>query len=188
MQLSLWMEWMKTSEFNIDIQKAHSLFELFKRTFEEIYKNLKKRRYPQIRISSMLEEAIFEQVIEQYVDHSQRYNIDVTDVCPYKFLAWSGYMLANNVYSNDTLSRTFAKLSIYTAIIAMRRLLKEDGVKIENSFLKKVLRMVLSEIRGSKTGSFNDCQLGLGMNGFYMMFRTASICEKDSKIPPKPHN
>ena len=169
---------MNLTRINIDIQKATSLFNLFRDTFEENHEKLKKKKAHPTSILRQQEKVIFKHVLEQYIKHSQRYGIDVTDTCPYKILAWSGYIFADSIYSDDSQSRTSAKLSISAAIVAMHRLLKNEDLEIENSFLKKVLRMVLSEIRGSKTRKPNDCQLGLGMNGFYMVFRTASICEK----------
>lgn len=60
----------------------------------------------------------------------------------------------------------------------MLKILEIEGVRIEESFHKKALEMVFSEIKGSKLKRNYDCQFGLGMNGFYMMFRTASVCEK----------
>ncbi|MBX7491266.1 hypothetical protein [Helicobacter turcicus] len=80
--------------------------------------------------------------------------------------------------SNDAESQAFAIQSISSAIVAMLKILKAENVKIEESFHKKALEMVLSEIKGTKTKDTQDSQFGLGMNGFYMMFRTASVCEK----------
>ena len=34
---------------------------------------------------------------------------------------------------------------------------------------------------GPKIKESYDCQFCLGMNGFYMIFRTASVCEKISR-------
>lgn len=50
-------------------------------------------------------------------------------------------------------------------------------------FIKKALQMVVSELKGNhmKSEESNKKQhtkIGLGMNGLYMMFRTASICKK----------
>lgn len=168
---------------DLDMKKVATLFNLFKSTFEESYNKINKDKGLEISIPEDLEDAILEKVFDQYDKHSQRYNIDVTDVCPYKILAWSGYILAENVYSPyKAESQTLAIQSISSAIVAMLKILKIEGVRIEESFHKKALEMVLSEVKGSKIKESCDCQFGLGMNGFYMMFRTASVCEKIPNI------
>lgn len=122
----------------INIQRVVSLFNLFVKTFETSYNKINKDKGLKISIPQNIEDDIFRQVFRHYNEHSERYNIDVTDVCPYKVLAWSGYILADRVYSlSDAQSQTFAIQSISSAIVAMLKILEIEDVKIEESFHKK---------------------------------------------------
>ena len=163
----------------IDIDKVVALFNLFKSTFENSYNKINKDKGLRIEIPNQLEEYILRAVLIQYNLHAQRYKLEVLEVCPYKILAWSGYILAERVYnSSDEESQTFAIQSISSAIVSMLKLLEQENINIEESFHKKALEMVLCEIRCSSNADKQDTRFGLGMNGFYMMFRTASVCQR----------
>lgn len=163
----------------IDIDKVVILFNMFKNTFETSYNKINKDKGLQIKIPNQLEKDILKDVFMQYNIHAQRYKLEVLEVCPYKILAWSGYILAQRVYNpTDEESQTFAIQSISSAIVSMLKLLEQEGINIEESFHKKALEMVLCEIRCSSNADKQDTRFGLGMNGFYMMFRTASVCQR----------
>ena len=163
----------------MDIDMVVVLFNMFKNTFENSYNKINKDKGLRIEIPYQLEKDILRAVFIQYNLHAQRYKLKVLEVCPYKILAWSGYILAERVYnSSDEESQTFAIQSISSAIVSMLKLLREEGVCIEESFHKKALEMVLCEIRCSSNADKQDTRFGLGMNGFYMMFRTASVCQR----------
>ncbi len=164
-------------EHSFDYDRLSILFEMFKQTFEESYKKINSERGYTIKIQDKLETELLKKVIEHYADHALTYNIQIDDVCPYKILSWSGYILADMVYADDENGQVFAFQAISSCIVCMLILLEIDGVIIEEGFHKKALAMVISEIRGSrKNGDTNaHTKLGLGMNGLYMMFRTASI-------------
>ena len=163
----------------IDIDKVVALFNMFKNTFESSYNKINQAKGLQIKIPSQLECDILGDVLTQYNLHAQRYKLEVSEVCPYKILAWSGYILAVRVYnSSDEESQTFAIQSISSAIVSMLKLLEKEGISIEESFHKKALEMVLCEIRCGSNADKQDTRFGLGMNGFYMMFRTASVCQR----------
>lgn len=166
----------------LDLRKVVILFNMFKNTFEKSYIEINKDRNITITIPPNLENEILKKVFQQYCNHAQSYHVEVTDVCPYKILAWSGYILAERVYdASNELGQIFALQALSSSIIAMLKILSIEGVTIEESFHKKALEMVLAEIKGNKHKDDEKkryTQLGLGMNGFYMMFRTASVCQK----------
>ncbi|EPP8195768.1 hypothetical protein KJQ75_05905 [Campylobacter lari] len=164
---------------HFDAAKMHSLILFFQQTFAKSYE--KQVKDIKISLTKEFEEKIINEILEQYINYAIAYELVVEDVCPYKILAWYGYLLADALYIEQ---KELAILSISTSIVCMLKLLEIENVKLEDTFHKKALQMVLSELKGShmKSEESNKKQhtkIGLGMNGLYMMFRTASICKKD---------
>ncbi|MCI7710349.1 MAG: hypothetical protein MSL80_01610 [Helicobacter sp.] len=161
------------NEKSFDYEVLAQLTNIFNRTFEQSYHDLNT----EIKIPKELEESVFEQIIEHYCHHTKIYGVEVSGVCPYKFFAWNGYILAERIYTGShKQSQILAIQALSSAIICMLEFLKKEGVKVEESFHKKALRMAITEIKSIKAKS-DDVRYGLGMNGLYMMFRMASVCE-----------
>ena len=162
---------------DFDVKKIHSLMEFFKTTFNESYMQSCDRHCGDIIFASDLSRILADRVLEQYVNYAQRHNLAIEDVCPYKILSWYSYMLADHVY---TANKPLAVKVISTAIGCMQIILEKEGVKLDNAFTRGVLRMIILEIAISKRRLVKDVNntLGLGLNGFYMVFKTASICKK----------
>ncbi|ARE81461.1 hypothetical protein [Campylobacter helveticus] len=163
---------------HFDANKMHCLITFFQRTFAESYE--KQVENMKISLTKEFEEKIINDILEQYIDYAIAYELVVEDVCPYKILAWYGYLLADALYIEQ---KELAILAISTSIVCMLRLLRVEQIELEESFHKKALQMVLSELRGNhmkseETNKKQHTKIGLGMNGLYMMFRTASICKK----------
>ncbi|EOH9591152.1 TPA: hypothetical protein ACHDSV_001556 [Campylobacter jejuni] len=163
---------------HFDAKKMHTLILLFRKTFSESYE--KQAENIKISFTDEFEWVIINNVLDQYIDYAIAHELVVEDVCPYKILAWYGYFLANALYLEQ---KELSILSISTSIICMLRLLEVENIKLEEAFHKKALKMILFELKGSHMKS-EECnrkeytKIGLGMNGLYMMFRTASICKK----------
>ncbi len=169
---------------HFDATKMHSLILFFQKTFAKSYE---KQSKDQVSLTKEFEEKIINEILEQYIDYAIAYELVVEDVCPYKILAWYGYLLADALYIEQ---KELAILSISTSIICMLKLLEIESVKLEDVFHKKALQMVVSELKGNhmKSEESNKKQhtkIGLGMNGLYMMFRTASICKKINSQTPR---
>lgn len=162
---------------NFDIKKIYSLMEFFKVTFNESYMQSSDRHCGEIIFASDLSRMLADKVLEQYINYAQRHNLAIEDVCPYKIISWYSYMLADHIYLAN---KSLAVKVISTAIGCMQIILEKEGVKLENAFTRGVLRMIILEIAISKRRLVKDTSnsLGLGLNGFYMVFKTASICQK----------
>ncbi|EAI6721317.1 hypothetical protein F8998_06355 [Campylobacter coli] len=170
---------------HFDSKKMHSLILFFEETFSSSY--AKQYIDMQISLKNEFKEKVINEIVEQYINYAITYNLVVEDVCPYKILAWYGYLIADALYIEN---KELAILTVSTSIVCMLRLLKVENIELEETFHKKALQMVLSELKGShmKSEEYNKKQhtkIGLGMNGLYMMFRTASICKKSSSQTPR---
>ncbi|TKX29342.1 hypothetical protein CQA38_04465 [Campylobacter sp. MIT 12-5580] len=166
---------------HIDFSKMHTLIKYFQDTFITSYSKINEEKGIQIDFGKEFEDRVIQKVLDQYIDYAIAYELIVEDVCPYKILAWYGYIIADELYPEN---KQFAIEAIATSIECMLRLLEIEGINIEQPFHRKALKMVLSELRGihfkpmAETNSKQYTKIGLGMNGLYMMFRTASVCKK----------
>lgn len=164
---------------NFDIKKIYSLMEFFKTTFYESYVQNNDKHYTDIIFASELSKNLADKVIEHYINYTKKHNIAIEDTCPYKVLSWYGYLLTEHTYF---VNRTLAVKVISTAIACMQIILEKEEIVLDKNFIKGVLRMTLLEISATKKNSYtytnDNAKLGIGMNGFYMVFKTASICKK----------
>lgn len=108
---------------------------------------------------------IVNDVLSHYYDHVTTYGVSVTGSDPYKFLAWAGIQIFEDMKSHD---KEIAIKFLSSSIAAMHRALLEEGRSLEDWYLKKIIRMVVSEYNGKN-------HLGLGKNGLYIAFKSASI-------------
>ncbi|TKX32439.1 hypothetical protein [Campylobacter aviculae] len=118
----------------------------------------------ELEIPDKAQEFILESVISQYYDHVIEHGVSVKGVCPYKILSWSGYILCENLWKTN---KDYAIKILSASILAMDFLLEKEYMKTHKEIQIKVINMVRSELEG-KTN------VGLGMNGFYMVFRAIS--------------
>ncbi|MBD5164588.1 hypothetical protein [Helicobacter sp.] len=123
-------------------------------------------QYYEIRVDDETEKRLLEKVVSQYYDHVTAYGVSVNGVCPYKMLAWSGYILCRDFWEKG--KQDFAVKFLVSAIVAADMLLKKEEVELHQEILLKAVKMVKSELEG-KT------HIGLGMNGLYMIFRAISL-------------
>lgn len=119
----------------------------------------------QLEISEKAQEFILSEVVSQYYDHTTEYGVRVSGVCPYKILAWSGYILCKNLWNHN---KDHAIKILSASILAMDFFLQKESIQVNQEIQIKTIRMIQSELKG-KT------QLGIGMNGFYMIFRALSL-------------
>lgn len=164
---------------NFDITKIYSLIDFFKTTFCESYVQNNDKHYTDIIFANELTANLTEKVIDHYFKYACKHNVALDELCPYKIISWYGYLLSEHTYF---VNRTLAVKVISTAIACMQIILEKEGVSLDKHFIKGVLRMALLEISASKKGSLinssDNAKLGIGLNGFYMVFKTASICKK----------
>lgn len=118
-----------------------------------------------IEIPKEIRKDVVDKVLKHYKLHIDTYNVKVNGIDPYKFLSWSGLYLYEMVLHNEELS----ELILQSTIIVMNRTLVEEGKILPKLFLKKIYNMIKSEYRGKN-------HLGLGRNGLYLAFRSASLC------------
>lgn len=108
---------------------------------------------------------LVEKVLLHYHEHVNTYGVSVSGTDPYKFLAWSGIQIYTDMKDVD---REIAIKFLSSAIAAMNRSLLEEKKEFPEWYLRKILKMVISEFNGK-------CHLGLGKNGLYLAFKSASI-------------
>ena len=132
----------------------------------DCYKN-----YYKLEIPETTQNLILRKVIAQYYDHITEYRVVVSGVCPYKILSWSGYILCQELWRFN--KRDEAIKILITSILAMEIFLKEQSVIVNKEIQIKAIKMVISELEGK-------VNIGIGMNGFYMIFRTLSYCSNDT--------
>ncbi|MBX7491263.1 hypothetical protein [Helicobacter turcicus] len=122
----------------------------------------------ELEMGEVAEEFVLEKVISQYYDHTMEYGVLVSGVCPYKILAWSGYILCQKLWENN---KDYAVKILSASILAMEFFLEKEGVKVNQEIQIKTIKMIKSELNGK-------AQLGIGMNGFYMIFRALSLANQ----------
>lgn len=108
---------------------------------------------------------IVEHVLLHYHDHIMAYSVSVSGSDPYKFLAWAGIFIYENLKTTD---REVAIKFLASSIAAMNRSLLLCGKNLPDWYLRKLLRMVINEFD-------NNHHIGLGRNGLYMAFKGASL-------------
>ena len=123
------------------------------------------KQYYGIWVDNEAEGRLLEEIIVQYYDHVSAYGVSVNGVCPYKMLAWGGYILCRDFWQKG--KRDAAIKFLVSAILAADIFLSKEGVGLHKEILLKSIKMVISELDG-KT------HIGLGMNGLYMIFRAIS--------------
>lgn len=92
--------------------------------------------------------------------------------CPYKILSWSGYILCQELWKFN--KRKAIKI-LCTSTLAMEIFLKKQSVIVNKEIQIKAIKMVISELEGKPN-------VGIGMNGFYMIFRTLSYYQQLSVV------
>lgn len=122
----------------------------------------------ELEIGQEAQEHLLEEVLSQYYDHVVEYGVSVSGVCPYKILAWSGYILCKNAWNTN---KDYALKLLSASVLAMSFFLekeaKEEKYKINQEIQIKAIKMLISELEGKSN-------IGIGMNGFYMIFRSLS--------------
>jgi len=106
--------------------------------------------------------------ITHYKKHTDAYTVKVNGVDPYKIFSWVGlyfYDESLKKYGTDV-----ADAFLKTTILAMNRSLWEEGKQLPPLYLKKIYKMVKSDFNGKAS-------IGIGKNGLYLAFRSASLCE-----------
>jgi hypothetical protein len=130
----------------------------------------------QVEVPKEIRGDVVDKVLAHYKLHIDTYNVPVNGIDPYKFLSWSGLYLYELTMHNEELSDLILK----STIIIMNRTLVEEGRILPKLFLQKIFNMVKSEYRGKDS-------LGLGKNGLYLTFRSASLCQfEDTKFDIHP--
>lgn len=167
---------------NFDIKKVYSLLEFFKTTFYESYaQNTTDKHQADMVFSNDFSKSFCDKALNHYVNYAIKHNLEPEDICPYKIISWYGYFLAQHTYF---INKSLAVKVISIAIACMQIILEKEEVFLERDFIKGVLRMVLLDISSSKKSPYGliseSNKLGIGLNGFYMVFKTASICKKQS--------
>ncbi len=126
-----------------------------------------------IVITQEFRKQVVDDALEHYKLHVEAYDVPVNGIDPYKFISWIGmglYTKAIEKY-NETVSDSILK----STIIVMNRTLIEEGRMLPKFYLKKIFGMVKNDHIGKE-------HLGLGKNGLYLVFRSASLCLlEDSK-------
>jgi len=121
-----------------------------------------------ILISQQLRKDIVDDVLKHYKLHVETYSVPVNGIDPYKFISWIGL----NLYDR-TLNEYPEKISdgiLKSTIIVMNRTLVEEGRLLPKYYLRKLFDMVKNDYSGKE-------HLGLGKNGLYLVFRSASLCQ-----------
>lgn len=118
-----------------------------------------------LEIPNDIQDLILRKVIAQYHDHITEYGVVVSGVCPYKILSWSGFILCQELWRVNKRDEAIKILS--ASILTMDILLKKQLVEINQEIQIKAVKMVISELEGK-------ANVGIGMNGFYMIFRALS--------------
>lgn len=131
------------------------------------------KRYYKLEMPDDMQDLILRKVIAQYYDHITEYKVVVGGTCPYKILSWSGYILCQELWRVNKRDEAIKILS--ASILTMDILLKKQSVEINQEIQIKAIKMVRSELE-------NKPNVGIGMNGFYMIFRALSCYRNLSAI------
>lgn len=163
---------------SFDIKRFHSLVEFFKTTFYESYAKGSEKHQADMIFANEFSKNFYDKVLDHYVSYAIKHNLAPEDLCPYKILSWYGYFLAQHTYF---INKSLSVKVISTAIACMQIILEKEEVFLERDFIKGIVRMVLLEISVSKKSPYGliseNNKLGIGINGFYMVFKTASVCK-----------
>lgn len=164
---------------NFDIKKIYSLMEFFKTTFYESYANDGEKHQADMIFAAEFSKNFCDKTLDHYVNYAIKHSLAPEDICPYKIISWYGYFLAQHTYF---INKTLSVKVMSTAIACMQIILEKEDVTLDRDFIKGVLRLVLLDIASSKKSPYGliseNNKLGMGINGFYMVFKTASISKK----------
>ena len=129
-----------------------------------IYVATAKRKY-NLDISLKEQKDVLRKVIEHYIEHCLEYTVYVNSTDPFKFIAWIGLFLFNDIKKQS--SRRNAYILISVGI--MKRKLEYKNKILDISFVRKLYEMTIHDKNSEKD------HLAIGMNGLYMSFRSASM-------------
>ncbi|WP_456470695.1 hypothetical protein [Caminibacter sp.] len=136
---------------------------------EELYGIIKLYSYIGEKINANLtkEDLLeFVDIVNHYKEHAKKHSLTVTAIEPYKVISWGSVSLCLKYQKNDIKK---AKYFLVLAILSLNVFLKEDvGKNHSSDFLKKVYKMLMLECQGDKN-------FGIGRNGLYMIFKSASL-------------
>jgi hypothetical protein len=104
-------------------------------------------------------------VLSHYYDHIMAYSVSVSGSDPYKFLAWAGVFIYENLYKKD---KEAAIKFLSSSVAALNRSLLLCDKTMPEWYLRKALKMVVNEFD-------NGHHIGLGKNGLYMAFKGPSL-------------
>ncbi|MCT7553817.1 hypothetical protein [Aliarcobacter butzleri] len=120
----------------------------------------------EIELTKAARENIVENVLSHYHDHITAYDVTVSGSDPYKFLAWAGVFIYEELLKTD---KEVAIKFLGSSVVALNRMIKETkGEFLPDWYIRKAIKMVLNEYNGK-------VKLGLGRNGLYMAFKGASL-------------
>jgi len=122
-----------------------------------------------LELTTEAKEIIIESVLSHYYDHINAYTVTVSGSDPYKFMSWAGVFIYENLYESN---RQQAIKFLSSAIAALHNALMLEGKELPTWYLRKALKMVISEFN-------NNNHIGLGANGLYMAFKGASLVNNE---------
>ena len=100
------------------------------------------------------------------------YAINVTGADPYKFIAWAGVHIYEELHKTN---KEEAIKFLSSSIAALNRVLIIEKRSVPEWYLRKALQMVISE-------NANKGHIGLGKNGLYMAFKGAALVSFDANL------
>lgn len=114
-------------------------------------------------VNADLLEKAFDDALKNYRKYSDKFGITIKSECAFKILSWTAYFLAEELIKQQLFYEAIDILSV--AANRMKIILEQDNKDINISSIKKTIKMVFCELTGKP-------EIGLGRNGFYMVFRT----------------
>lgn len=98
-----------------------------------------------------------------YRKYSDEFGITIQNECIYKVLSWSAYFLAKAFVGVNKRMQAYSVLLV--AADRMKFYLDLNNKNINSDSIQKAIDMVMCELT-------DNPEIGLGCNGFYMVFRT----------------
>lgn len=117
----------------------------------------------QLTITDDEKKQMVRKVIMHYLNHANEYTVRVNSTDPFKFLAWAGSILFNDIKKESTKREVYLAIAVAT----MLHLLQENDKNLSIEFVQKLLIM-------AKHDESAKDHLAIGKNGLYMAFRSAS--------------
>lgn len=146
---------------SFNANRVKSILDVF---YDDCYAYQKKKGLDLCRhINAELLEKAFDDAFENYRQYSDKFGISIKSECAFKILSWTAYFLADEFIERKMPVEAGAILTV--ASNRMKILLKQENKDINKSSIEKTIKMVFCEL-------INKPEIGLGRNGFYIVFRT----------------